>query len=101
MDTVELSNLRRSTADQAYLDFEFDEGCAPEADNGWEDDGLGNFTKTLFIPNQDDPAGPTLKGVFNVTFDPGSVVPDSVWATLDGNDIGRKPAVAASTALGL
>jgi hypothetical protein len=96
MNSAELSNLRRSTADQAYQDFEFDEGCAPEAADGWEDDGLGNFTKAIYIANPDDADGATLKGVFNVAFDAGSVVPDSVWATLDGNDIGRKPASGTS-----
>jgi hypothetical protein len=96
-DVIDLSKLRRSTAEQAYQDFDFDDGFSPDADGGWEEDGFGHFTKALFIPNQDDPDGATLRGVFNVTFELGSVVPDSVWATLDGNDIGRKP-VAAPTA---
>jgi hypothetical protein len=96
IDVSELSKLRRSTAEQSYLDFEFDDGCSPDAANGWEDDGLGHFTKTLFIASQDDPDGPTLKGVFNVTFELGSVIPDSAWATLDGNDIGSKPAAAST-----
>nr|WP_250807535.1 hypothetical protein [Neorhizobium tomejilense] len=85
----DISAARHAAAETAYQEFEFDEGCSPEATGGWEDDGLGNFTRTLFIVDQENPSGDTVKGQFNVSFEAGSVVPDQVWATQNGNDIGR------------
>jgi hypothetical protein len=90
-DLTSLSDLRITAAEAAYQDFDFDVGCTPDADGGWEDDGLGQLSKVLFVPDEDNPHGPTLKGVFSVTFDEGSATANSVWATLDGNDIGRRP----------
>lgn len=91
-----LSDLRRTAAEEAYQEFDFDEGCTPVADSGWDDDGLGNLSKILFIADQDNPDGPSLKGVFDVTFEDGSATANVVWATLDGNDIGRRPVASAA-----
>lgn len=82
---------RFAAAETAFDEFEFDERSVPEETGGWESDGLGNYTKVLFLPNLDDASGPTVKGQFNVSFDVGSIVPDQVWASLDGQDIGKRP----------
>jgi len=96
---TDISNQRHAAADLAYQEFEFDEGSVPEADGGWEDDGFGNFTKPIYLADTENPEAPTVKGSFNVSFDAGSAVPSQVWATLDGNDLGRMPAAVPGPGL--
>lgn len=92
----DIDKQRLASAETAFEEFEFDESSVPEETGGWESDGLGNYTRVLFLPNLEDASGPTVKGQFNVSFDVGSVVPDHVWASLDGQDIGRRPKIASA-----
>lgn len=93
---TDIAATRRAAAEAAYQEFEFAEGCSPEAEGGWEDDGLGNFTKTLFLLDPEDASRDTLKAHFHVSFEAGSTIPDQVWATQGGNDIGRPAPVRNS-----
>jgi hypothetical protein len=94
---TDINAARRAAVETAYQEFEFADGCSPEAEGGWEDDGLGNFTKPLFLLDPEDASRDTIKAHFHVSFEAGSIIPDQVWATQDGNDIGR-PAPAKSVA---
>jgi len=98
---TDIHTARRAAADLAYEEFQFLDGCAPETQNGWEDDGLGTLTRAIFVPDADNPAGPTLHGVFSVSFMGDSETPSDIWATVDGEDIGFRPKPASSEASGL
>lgn len=89
----DISSNRFELAEGFFQDFEFVDWCILEASSGFEDGGDDHFVKAIFISNDENPDKPTAKGYFNVRFAPGSIVPEDVWATLDGHDLG-KPSLA-------
>ena len=90
---LDISDKRFKIAEGIFKSFEFNDGCIPEATDGFEDIGDDHFVRAIFIKDDENPDEPTTKGYFNIRFPTGSIVPEDVWATVDGHDIGKVPSI--------
>jgi len=91
-----LDDARREAADELYEGFDF--GWQVKDANGWEFDDFSNeWTRVVFLENEDQPGGDSVKGSFTVHFDPGTADPNHAYANVQGTVIdnglpaGRKP----------
>jgi hypothetical protein len=91
---------RKVAADNAFENFEFLDGCEPEASDGWADDGTGEFVRAIYIRNPDSLDGVTQKGFFVVRFNDNDPTPSEVYAHVEGCDIGA-PAVKTDSSSSL
>lgn len=100
MDHYELERARQTVADAEFEGFVFGDS-EPEGADGWERLVPGDeWTRTVWFPPIDG-EGATVKGHFTVVFEPQSLAVCSAWASVDGNDVGMRPAPTAMAMPGM
>lgn len=83
----DLDTQRRINADALYEAYDF--SCVVADAGGWQDDGLGELTKTVFF-EPDVAGGDTIKGHFTVQFaDSESAMPSDAYGMIAGQLAGK------------
>lgn len=85
---------RNEAADREFEAYVFGDASEPEGADGWERTSPGNeWTRTVwFAPYEGE--GDSVKGHFTVVFEERSASISAAWASVDGNDVGRRAEVA-------
>jgi hypothetical protein len=76
---------RHARADRVFEEIHFPSSV--EDHDGWEsfsggvttDRHFNTFSKVVYLRNEEDPEGPTIKATFSLVFRPGSCVPSEAW----------------------
>lgn len=83
---TDLERWRRTSADQVFENFDFTYDVATS--NGWEySTGDDIWTQTVFLADNENPDGDTIKGVLRVEFEPGTNSVQSCSALINGSEV--------------
>lgn len=90
-----LVEMRRDAADRKFEDFDF--GTSKVEDiKGWEYENDGDqMTRTVYFENSEDPDADSMRGHFNVRFEPGSATISDAYGVLGGATFEDKPEVGS------
>ena len=88
LDNIDVS--RRASADAAYNAFDFGNGITPVDAGGWlYFSGACEWNRTVFCTDSEEPGSDSFTVNFTVVFETASSVVEEVWASLNGNLIGK------------